>query len=111
MSFAHKNVKARVRQRILSEFYHCCAYCDSPFKQLTLDHVLAESKGGIDSWQNLVPACAKCNISKGSKNLTDWYTASLPFYSEKRLQRILDRCNVKTWALQPNCARGFAPKV
>ncbi len=109
-----KNVKARVARakgRIISEFNHCCAYCDSKPKRLTLDHVLAESKGGMDSWRNLVPACARCNASKGSLSLNDWYTPSLSFYSQERLQRILDRCDVKIWALQPRCARGFHPAV
>lgn len=106
----HKNGKATVKQKIKFEFNHCCAYCGCKSRQLTLDHVLAESKGGIDSWRNLVPACAKCNNSKGSKNLNDWYIASLPFYSKERLQRILNRCGVKIWAL-PSYAKGFDPQV
>jgi hypothetical protein len=106
-----KNVKARVKEAIKSEFNHSCAYCGSKSKRLTLDHMLAESKGGINSWRNLVPACAKCNGSKGSKNLTDWYTVSLPFYSEERLQRILNRYSVKSRAFPPLHAKGFASLV
>ena len=106
-----KNIKARVKEAIKSEFNHCCAYCGSKSKQLTLDHMLASSKGGIDSWSNLVPDCAKCNGSKGSKNLTNWYTISLPCYSKERLQRILNRCGVKIWAKSPLCAKGFNPQV
>ena len=105
----HNNVKARVKQDILSEFNYCCAYCRSKSERLTLDHVLAESKGGIDSRKNLVPACAKCNRSKGSLNLTSWYTQQKPFYSPERLQRILNRCDVKIWADQTGYAKGFAP--
>lgn len=107
----HKNVKARVKEAIKSEFNHRCAYCGSQSKRLTLDHVLASSKGGIDSRRNLVPACVKCNDSKGSKNLTDWYTVSLPFYSEERLQRILNRYSVKSEAFLRLCAKGFASLV
>lgn len=107
----HKKLKAKVKEGIKSEFNNCCAYCDSKSKRLTLDHVLAKSKGGRDSWRNLVPACANCNTSKGSKNLTEWYTPSLPFYSQKRLQRILNRCDVKNWAFPPSCAKGFEPQV
>lgn len=106
----HKNGKAIVKQRIKFEFNHCCAYCGCKSSQLTLDHVLAQSKGGINSWRNLVPACAKCNKSKGSKNLNDWYIASKPFYSEQRLQRILNRCDEKIWALS-RCAKGFVAQV
>ena len=107
----HKNVKVRVKEAIKSEFNQCCAYCGSKSKQLTLDHVLASSKGGIDSWRNLVPACAKCNGSKGSKNLADWYTVSLPCYSKERLQRILNRYSVKSGAFPPNRSKGFASFV
>jgi len=107
----HKNVKARVKEAIKSEFNQRCAYCGSKSKGLTLDHVLASSKGGINSWRNLVPACAKCNGSKGSKNLTDWYTVSLPCYSEARLQRILNRYRVKSGVFPPNHSQGFASLV
>lgn len=107
----HKNVKARLKEAIKSEFNYRCAYCDSKSKRLTLDHVLAESKGGIDSWSNLVPACTKCNGSKGSKNLNDWYTVSLTCYSEERLQRILNRYSVKHGVFPPNHSKGFALRV
>jgi len=101
-----KNLKAQLKTAIKLEFALCCAYCGAKSKKLTLDHVLAESKGGIKSRNNLVPACARCNKSKGSKHLTDWYIASLPFYCEKRLQKILHRSDVN-WML-PRCAKGFS---
>lgn len=104
----HKNVKAKVKEAIKLEFNHCCAYCGSKSKRLTLDHVLASSKGGVNSWFNLVPACAKCNSSKGSKNLTDWYTVSLPCYRKERLQRIINRYSVKSGTFLPNRLKGFA---
>lgn len=103
----HKNVKARVKEAIKLEFNYRCAYCGSKSKRLTLDHVLAESKGGTDLWSNLVPACTKCNFSKGSKHLNDWYIVSLPCYSEERLQRILNRYTVHSGAL-PNHLKGYA---
>jgi DNA-directed RNA polymerase subunit RPC12/RpoP len=104
----HRSVKALVKEAIKSEFNYRCAYCGSKSKRLTLDHVIASSQGGINSWVNLVPACAKCNSSKGSKNLTDWYTVSLPCYSEERLQRILNRYNVKSGTFPLNRSKGFA---
>jgi len=71
-----------------------------PSQRLSLDHVNAESKGGMDSWRNLVPACGKCNLSKGSLNLRDWYSLAA-FLLEERLQRILNRCGIKIWAKPP----------
>jgi len=104
----YKNVKAKVKEAIKSEFNYCCAYCGSKSKRLTLDHVVASSQGGLNSWLNLVPACAKCNSSKGSKNLIDWYTVLLPCYSKERLQRILNRYSAKSETFPPNSSKGFA---
>lgn len=43
-----------------------CAYCGSQ-KELTIDHVLPRSRGGKNSWTNLVTCCQKCNLKKGNK--------------------------------------------
>lgn len=43
---------------------HACVYCGKK-DNLTLDHVLPRSRGGRDSWDNLVTACQKCNTEKG----------------------------------------------
>ncbi len=46
----------------------CCQYCGSR-EDLTFDHVVPRARGGITSWENVVAACAKCNLRKGSKSL------------------------------------------
>lgn len=43
-----------------------CQYCGSR-RHLTIDHVIPRSKGGKTSWNNLVTACNRCNVSKGDK--------------------------------------------
>lgn len=43
-----------------------CQYCGSP-DELTFDHVLPRSKGGLTTWQNVVAACSPCNLRKGNK--------------------------------------------
>lgn len=48
-----------------------CVYCGSK-KDLTLDHVLPKSKGGNDSWDNLVSCCKKCNNEKDDLLLEEW---------------------------------------
>jgi 5-methylcytosine-specific restriction endonuclease McrA len=45
-----------------------CQYCGSS-DRLTIDHVQAKSKGGIDTWDNLVAACVPCNNKKGNMSL------------------------------------------
>ena len=45
-----------------------CQYCGSR-GELTFDHVVPRAKGGITSWENVVAACAPCNLRKGAKLL------------------------------------------
>lgn len=47
-----------------------CVYCGSPYEHA--DHVIPLSRGGAHSRDNLVPACAACNLSKGAKLLEEW---------------------------------------
>ena len=46
----------------------CCQYCGAK-GDLTFDHVIPRSKGGVTSWQNVVAACSRCNLRKGAKSL------------------------------------------
>jgi hypothetical protein len=50
-----------------------CAYCGHVFKDkdLTLDHVIPKSKGGPDTWENLVACCKPCNSWKDDKSLKE----------------------------------------
>jgi 5-methylcytosine-specific restriction endonuclease McrA len=45
-----------------------CQYCGSR-GDLTFDHVIPRTEGGITSWENVVAACSPCNLKKGSKSL------------------------------------------
>ena len=47
-----------------------CQYCGTT-KDLSLDHVHPRSRGGQDTWENLVTACRTCNTAKGSHLLED----------------------------------------
>ncbi|MEC9476468.1 MAG: HNH endonuclease [Planctomycetota bacterium] len=46
-----------------------CQYCGvrPGTRELTIDHVLPRSRGGLLTWQNCVLACVACNKRKGSK--------------------------------------------
>ncbi len=48
---------------------HLCLYCGEQFArpQLTRDHVIPLSRGGLDIWENVVSACFQCNSRKGSR--------------------------------------------
>ena len=50
-----------------------CVYCGcNNRKTLTLDHVLPQSKGGKDSWDNLVTCCLRCNREKADLTLEEY---------------------------------------
>ena len=43
-----------------------CQYCGVA-EDLTFDHLVPRSKGGMTRWDNVVTACAPCNLMKGGK--------------------------------------------
>jgi 5-methylcytosine-specific restriction endonuclease McrA len=45
-----------------------CQYCGSK-GELTFDHVVPRARGGVTSWENVVAACAPCNLKKGARSL------------------------------------------
>ena len=47
-----------------------CQYCGAK-RDLTFDHLLPKSKGGLTDWENVVTACSKCNLKKGGKRFGD----------------------------------------
>ncbi len=48
---------------------HLCAYCgdQGSFLRLTRDHVTPVSRGGKDTWMNVVTACRHCNGLKRNR--------------------------------------------
>lgn len=59
-------------QNALVHFAHRCAYCGNPAERLHQDHVIPLSAAGGYVVQNIVPACARCNLSKHSTRLDVW---------------------------------------
>jgi len=59
------------RKNILRRDHHKCQYCNRSDLPLTIDHIIPKSKGGDDSWENLVAACVKCNNKKGDRSPED----------------------------------------
>ena len=55
------------RRNILHRDGHSCQYCGYTGDDLTLDHVLPRSRSGEDTWENIVTACVRCNVRKGSR--------------------------------------------
>ncbi|MFI7585593.1 HNH endonuclease [Spongisporangium articulatum] len=53
------------RRGVLRRDDHRCAYCG--LHATTIDHVLPRSRGGRDTWENLVACCVRCNNVKGNR--------------------------------------------
>ena len=49
-----------------------CIYCGKQITKGHLDHVIPISKGGTNAKENLVWVCARCNLSKGDRDLEEF---------------------------------------
>lgn len=60
---------ALTNQALFARDDHLCLYCGQQFSrfQLTRDHVIPISKGGLDTWENVVTACFHCNSLKANR--------------------------------------------
>jgi 5-methylcytosine-specific restriction endonuclease McrA len=60
--------RALSRKNILLRDRNSCQYCGAvlPSSELTLDHVVPRSRGGLSTWENLVACCHVCNRKKGN---------------------------------------------
>lgn len=50
-----------------------CQYCNKKCSrnQVTIDHVVPKSKGGLSTWENTVTACKSCNNIKNDKTVSE----------------------------------------
>ena len=85
-----RNARRKFRQSIFESWEWKCAYCDKELdtKSATIDHIVPKYKGGHNVKSNMICSCSKCNRSKGSVLLEDWYNPSNSCYSEERLVKI-----------------------
>jgi len=77
---------------------HTCQYCGSQ-KKLTVDHVIPRSRGGQDTWENMVVACSPCNVKKGNTLLeqTGMKLKRVPKAMENKITLKLNKSNVTEW--------------
>jgi 5-methylcytosine-specific restriction endonuclease McrA len=57
------------RRNVFARDGNQCQYCGGhfPTSELSLDHVVPRSRGGMTSWENIVCACVACNVRKGGR--------------------------------------------
>ena len=85
-----------------------CVYCGDPSTEW--DHFYPVMRNGqptgyLTRIQNLVPACAKCNQSKGNRHWKDWMTSSAPLSPTtrgvKKLSQKINRLRAfETWGAE-----------
>lgn len=68
VKFSQNNAKPN-RTNVLWRDNNICQYCNNKFlpNELTLDHVIPKSRGGKNTWFNLVTCCKECNQKKRNK--------------------------------------------
>ena len=57
------------RRNVFLRDEHRCQYCGRQYgiHNLSLDHVVPRSRGGLTTWENIVAACLRCNVKKGGR--------------------------------------------
>ena len=65
VKFNRRNIFARDGNR--------CQYCGRrrPTSELSLDHIIPRSRGGLATWANIVCCCTECNVRKGGRTPTE----------------------------------------
>jgi len=71
---ALKSLNSESRKTVLrlARFGRCVS-CNVAVNVSSGDHIIPLSKGGPQSAENFMPLCKKCNSSKGSKDLLEWW--------------------------------------
>ena len=86
------------RNLIMKRDGYKCLYCGAT-ENLTLDHIMPQSRGGENSWENLVTCCGSCNVKKGNRTPEE---AKMPLLKEvkrpyNKLHLTINTSNVSDW--------------
>jgi 5-methylcytosine-specific restriction endonuclease McrA len=95
--------RALSRKNILLRDRNTCQYCGTVMAsgELTLDHVMPRSRGGLSTWENLVACCHPCNHRKGNQLLgeTDMKLLREPrafnLHTSRHIMRMIGRSDTK----------------
>lgn len=78
-AYVHKPVESKpMRRAVFAADNYECVYCGET-RRLGIDHIVPQSRGGTNVFENLVTACHWCNSRKKDKN-----TYSEPTYGRYR---------------------------
>lgn len=64
-----RHIPPLTNQALFGRDRNTCLYCGGEFRDfdLTRDHLLPRSRGGRDTWDNVLAACKRCNHHKGDR--------------------------------------------
>ena len=89
-----------------------CAYCGKPFPEskLSRDHVIPTSRGGKDTWMNVVTSCKGCNCAKDNMTPEEadmplLYVPYVPNHAEELILK-----NRRILACQMDFLRAYLPE-
>jgi 5-methylcytosine-specific restriction endonuclease McrA len=68
-SRAWRKTPALTNPKLFARDREVCAYCGGrfDFEDLTREHIVPTSRGGLDGWMNVITACRPCNGHKGNR--------------------------------------------
>jgi 5-methylcytosine-specific restriction endonuclease McrA len=95
--------RALSRKNILLRDRNTCQYCGVVLHagELTLDHVVPRSRGGLSTWENLVACCHPCNRRKGNALLDELNMKllreprSFNLHTSRHIMRMIGRSDQK----------------
>ncbi len=70
-SFLTTKADRKEWQEMKEFFNNTCVRClgTSGLANVERDHIVPYYQGGLDSWWNIQPLCARCNASKGPESI------------------------------------------
>lgn len=85
-------MKKELRQEVYNKYNGHCAYCgkEIEYKDMQVDHILAQRMGGTDDIDNLNPSCRRCNHYKRAHTL-ELYRKLLITLHERVRKQYLDK--------------------
>lgn len=86
------------RRSIFTRDKHTCAYCNAKEK-LTIDHIIPSSRGGQDTWENMITSCESCNLKKGNKTPEEAGMKLLfkPYKPYNKISLTIHTSNINEW--------------
>lgn len=76
---AIKSWMQSVRSKSFASCYYCCSQI--PTSNVHFDHMIALSKGGAHSVENLCVSCSACNLHKGVQSFYEWQPKGQAIFS------------------------------